>query len=510
MKKTLITLSLFTSLGAMAQSVGINSTGVTPDASSILDVTATDKGVLIPRVDIADLSTQAPITSPATSLLVFNTNTTTGKGYYYWNGTQWTKLMDTGSNPDADWYKVGTTSAPSNINDDIFTQGKVGIGTTTTEELLNIQESISNYSLIKLTASSGSGGFLLGYSDATYDQISLDVNRNPRTGTFLDATRGNSRILLKGTTVGSNITFHTSNNINTIGIERMRVNEIGNVGIGIINPQNRLVISNGNSPNKSISINGFDSGMTDLATLLPTLGSHFGGLIQGGTNGNLVLGIRDNDGNDGLLIASGNGNYMTDNTYDNAILFARNDGNIGINTVTPTEKLEIQGSIKIVDGTQATGKVLTSDATGKGSWQNTITSQVGDFMVSGTGGFNWIAGSTLIFDTELLDPESIYSFSGGNILVAQPGIYLIIATVETGQSSYLYWDLEVDGIMQRRHHQTPGGNNSNWTSGSVTAICTLNAGSLVSLKNNSGNTIFVNKNANNKVWNPRVLITRLR
>lgn len=32
---------------------------------------------------------------------------------------------------DADWYKVGTTSAPTSINDDIFTQGRVGVGITT-------------------------------------------------------------------------------------------------------------------------------------------------------------------------------------------------------------------------------------------------------------------------------------------------------------------------------------------------------------------------------------------
>ena len=45
-------------------------------------------------------------------------------------------------------------------------------------------------------------------------------------------------------------------------------------------------------------------------------------------------------------------------------------GNVGINTTTPTEKLEIQGSVKIVDGTQGAGKVLTSDAAGKAIWKN--------------------------------------------------------------------------------------------------------------------------------------------
>jgi uncharacterized protein (TIGR02145 family) len=48
--------------------------------------------------------------------------------------------------------------------------------------------------------------------------------------------------------------------------------------------------------------------------------------------------------------------------------------NVGIGTTTPTAKLHVAGSIKIVDGTQGTGKVLTSDATGKGSWQTVATS----------------------------------------------------------------------------------------------------------------------------------------
>jgi len=42
--------------------------------------------------------------------------------------------------------------------------------------------------------------------------------------------------------------------------------------------------------------------------------------------------------------------------------------NIGIGTVAPDEALHVNGNIKIVDGNQGTGKVLTSDANGVGSW----------------------------------------------------------------------------------------------------------------------------------------------
>jgi hypothetical protein len=43
-------------------------------------------------------------------------------------------------------------------------------------------------------------------------------------------------------------------------------------------------------------------------------------------------------------------------------------GNVGINTKTPTEKLHVEGSIKMVDGNESNGYVLTSDANGVGSW----------------------------------------------------------------------------------------------------------------------------------------------
>ncbi|MBC7412407.1 MAG: hypothetical protein H7331_08125 [Bacteroidia bacterium] len=43
-------------------------------------------------------------------------------------------------------------------------------------------------------------------------------------------------------------------------------------------------------------------------------------------------------------------------------------GNVGIAVNTPSQKLDIAGSIKITDGTEGISKVLTSDATGKGTW----------------------------------------------------------------------------------------------------------------------------------------------
>jgi len=46
-----------------------------------------------------------------------------------------------------------------------------------------------------------------------------------------------------------------------------------------------------------------------------------------------------------------------------------NAQNVGIGTSTPNAKLDVNGTLKVTDGTQGAGKVLTSDAAGLASWQ---------------------------------------------------------------------------------------------------------------------------------------------
>lgn len=66
----------------------------TPDASAKLDVFATDKGLLPPRVTLTSGSDTTTISNPATGLLVYNTgnNVALQSGYYYWNGTNWATI----------------------------------------------------------------------------------------------------------------------------------------------------------------------------------------------------------------------------------------------------------------------------------------------------------------------------------------------------------------------------------------------------------------------------------
>lgn len=50
-------------------------------------------------------------------------------------------------------------------------------------------------------------------------------------------------------------------------------------------------------------------------------------------------------------------------------IFVDTAGNVGIGTSSPGAKLDVQGALMIVDGTEGDGLVLTSDAIGAASWQ---------------------------------------------------------------------------------------------------------------------------------------------
>lgn len=87
--------SIFFSMHLFAQT-GIGTT--TPDASAKLDVSATNKGFLPPRVTLSGISDNSTIPSPATGLLIYNTGNNVGlaAGYYYWNGNAWATIATAG------------------------------------------------------------------------------------------------------------------------------------------------------------------------------------------------------------------------------------------------------------------------------------------------------------------------------------------------------------------------------------------------------------------------------
>jgi len=84
---------LFVAMNTQAQ-VAVNTDGSPADASAMLDVKATDAGMLVPRMSSTAMNN---IVNPATSLFVYNT---TANAFYYFDGNNWVSL---GSISDGDW-----------------------------------------------------------------------------------------------------------------------------------------------------------------------------------------------------------------------------------------------------------------------------------------------------------------------------------------------------------------------------------------------------------------------
>ena len=110
MKTTINSIFIFcllfiVSISIKAQvGIGTNS----PNGSSMLEINATNKGVLIPRVTLTGSTDATTIATPATSLLVYNTATTSDvvPGYYYNSGTT--------SSPV--WIRLNTSSLVTGAN----------------------------------------------------------------------------------------------------------------------------------------------------------------------------------------------------------------------------------------------------------------------------------------------------------------------------------------------------------------------------------------------------------
>ena len=152
-KSTLFIAALaFSSTTTWAQGVGINSTNSSADASAMLDISASDKGILIPRVALTGTGDIVTITSPARSLLVYNSATVSDvtPGFYYWNGTAWVR-MTSGTDQEL-WTENAGKLFPTTLSND------VGINTNNPEHELHVNGDIG--------FGNGTNGYLYYKGDA--------------------------------------------------------------------------------------------------------------------------------------------------------------------------------------------------------------------------------------------------------------------------------------------------------------------------------------------------------
>ncbi len=144
---------------ASAQGVAINTTGAAAHSSAMLDVSSTTKGMLAPRMTATE---RAAISGPATGLLVYQTDGTSG--FYYFNGSSWLPL--TGSSSSGYWALMGADIYNTNARN-------VGIGTNTPLAKLHVLDSNVRFSSASFTLPttpgnppvSGAGRRAMWYSD---------------------------------------------------------------------------------------------------------------------------------------------------------------------------------------------------------------------------------------------------------------------------------------------------------------------------------------------------------
>lgn len=138
---------------------------------------------------------------------------------------------------------------------------------------------------------------------------------------------------------------------------------------------------------------------------------------------------------------SGTSHFTVDNSTFN--VDAVND-RVGIGTNSPSTKLDINngnnaGAVKIVDGTQGEGKVLTSDASGVGTWRTMAFSS----NVEGT----WLINNSQAATNNSI-PANRYS-SVARLSLPSAGTYLVFLNADFGFDNAVSIPAQVEYLITR-------------------------------------------------------------
>ncbi len=248
----LLQLFLFTAFG-FAQ-VGVNTT--TPDPSSMLDVTATNKGALFPRVSLSNINlTTLDGTNPAaTGLLIWNTNAATiggnGVGYYFFNGTIWVPVFQ--SNQTIDVFSLtGSTLNLSLQNDGVATQtldlSSLLGDDDWTDVGVDIERQVGN---VYIGDTSGTNNNLY-ISNQIIDWDNVTYTIDPNGDSVMNEIQFDN-----GTTADPSIRFSEANTgffspttdvfaYSANGTEAFRIHPNGNISVGqTVDPNFKISVSN--------------------------------------------------------------------------------------------------------------------------------------------------------------------------------------------------------------------------------------------------------------------------
>ena len=236
MKKILllvtIALNAFTCVYAQ---VGIGTN--TPNPSARLDITATNKGLLMPRIALTGTGDITTIPSPATSLLIYNTATAgIGKaavtpGFYFYNGAAWSPLTTSGTTAAGGWSTTGNAGTDANnfigTTDNVSLKFRVNNQPAGEVSATKANVSLGLYTLV---ANTGYDNTAVGYNSLNHN-VDGEYNTGVGIATLFNNISGKDNAAFGG---GALVANTTGDKNVSIGAYSMYNNQSGsgNVAIG--------------------------------------------------------------------------------------------------------------------------------------------------------------------------------------------------------------------------------------------------------------------------------------
>jgi len=364
---TVVALLVAFSLNAQ---VAINTDGSSPDASTMLDIQSSNSGTSFSNLNIADMSTATPVTSPKTGLIAYNTNSTTGPGLVMWTGTEWVmfeleginwKLLGNAGTSSATNF-LGTTdnvSLPIRTNNTermrVFSDGRVAVNSTS---------AFASTSLYSLATGDGDaiGANAAGDGDAVYAQQNGDGNaiygRADGTGRAVYGYQAGNGYGVHASVWGSGQAVRAYN---------------GGSGHGLYGRANNATAfgvygNNDNSTGTGLIASGNDYSASYLTDGTGIAGSGADGVYGKGkdSDGTGVIGV-GNDGDSIFTLVGGTGGAFTgaSGIYSKVDNNNRGTGVIGVGNNINTASTTTTGSGGAFPGQQGVyGKGVASTGTG--------------------------------------------------------------------------------------------------------------------------------------------------
>jgi len=277
----------------VAQSVGIGTN--TPHASSQLEVVSTNKGLLMPRMTMAQRDL---IPTPATGLIIYQTDNT--PGFYFYNGSGWVQLS-TGS--ATNYWAINGSNHIYNTN----AGGRIGINTNNPGARLEV----FGDALI-----SGGGPFKIR-DENVGNQSQVRFEKNDGTPTHQITHLGGTNPLLMILKVPAS-TYDWVMDAN------------GRVGMGTAAPETKLHINGGSTPGEVLRLDGTNTQM----------------LLAENNVTKAFFNLTGDDVKIGTLASNDNGRFII-RVNGGDRMFIHPDGRLSVGTATPATgyMLSVNGKI---------------------------------------------------------------------------------------------------------------------------------------------------------------------